>query len=455
MKNFKIESETLKKVTSAMNAVKGFATFTVGVANNFKKEGKITTNVRVVSGGAQVTYAFFVDNPDNYEEIVNEDKTVVPYTVFTVEASDFIVIVNTLANYGEAVTVSIAEGNAEVVISSAQASVKLPLVEEDKIPLPLPANYSEGFAMVTVDTKNFMVMVRKGASLTSDDKDTSGIGKIKSFSLIDADRFVSKSTNLFALERSECIAETKYSAHNLANELLEEKIASIKGDEAKNLAERKAACTDPNAIVKLATEEGIDLNCLDFCLNVSAFDTFKAVLGIDNPQKFMMIVTKNYLHISAGSCMCTVTLANKMMRDVYGCIDTFLNNEEYLEVTVDTGRLLNDLAVLGLNKDKGIGVNIRLSDEELVFTRAGSKVVTPIVNKAGKMDLDVFYNVDYMKEVVSSLDKGNMTLRFFGNVHPVIIRNGEIGGTFETMALIAALNPEIAKKNTENETDKS
>lgn len=448
-----IESEVLKKVTTAMGTVKGFATFTFGVASKNKKDDKIAATVRVVCGGTQISYMFFVDKPTDYEELINEDKVQVPYCEFSVDTTSFIETANTLANYGEAVFITYEDGGTDIVISAAQAAVKLPLIEEDKIPLPLPSNYAEGYAMVTIDTKGFLSMARKGASMCSD-KTGADIGKIKSFSLIGAGKFVVRSTNTYALQKAECSVATQYAIPNMANAGLEEKIASLKGEAAKTLAEKKANVTDPNAIIDLAKAEKIALDSLDFCLNATAFDIVKSAIGIDNVAKFQMIVTKNYLHVAAGSCMCTVTLANKLNQNVYSVIDKFISAENYLEVTVDASRLLNDLAVLGLYKDDGIGVNIKYNSNGLEFTRGSSKVNTPVVDSAGDMDLNVYFNISYLREVVGVLDKGNVTLRFLGNVNPVIVRNGDIGSPFDSLGLVMALNPEMMKKK-EDEKSKT
>lgn len=451
-----IESEVLKKVTTAMGTVKGFATFTFGVACKNGKDDKIAATVRVVCGGTQISYMFFVDKPTDYEELVNEDKVLVPYCEFSVDSTSFIETANTLANYGEAVFITYEDAGTDIAISAAQAAVKLPLIEEDKIPLPLPSNYAEGYAMVTIDTKGFLSMARKGASMCSD-KDGADIGKIKSFSLIGTDKLVVRSTNTYALQKAECAVTVQYATPNLANAGLEEKIASLKGDEAKALSEKKANVTDQKALLELAEAEKIPLDSLDFCLNATAFDIVKSAIGIDNVTKFQMIVTKNYLHVAAGSCMCTVTLANKLTTNIYAVIDKFVADKKYLEVTVDASRLLNDLAVLGLCRDDGIGVNIKYNSDGLEFTRSSSKVHTPVVNSAGEMDLNVYFNISFLREVVSVLDKGNITLRFLGNVNPVIVRNGDVGGAFDSLGLVMALNPEVMKKkeNEKSEAEKS
>lgn len=451
-----IESEILKKVTTAMGTIKGFATFTFGVASKNKKDDKIAAIVRVVCGGTQISYMFYVTAPTDYEELINEDKVQVPYCEFSVDTTSFIETANTLANYGEAVFITYEESGTDIVVSAAQAAVKLPLIEEDKIPLPLPSNYAEGYAMVTLDTKGFVSMARKGASMCSD-KDGADIGKIKSFSLIGADKLVVRSTNTYALQKAECSVSAQYAIPNLANVGLEEKIASLKGDEAKALADKKASVADAKALVDLAKAEKIALDSLDFCLNATAFDIVKAAIGIDNVTKFQMVVTQNYLHVAAGSCMCTVTLANKLNKNVYAVIDKFIADNKYLEVTVDASRLLNDLAVLGLCRDDGIGVNIKYNSDGLEFTRSSSKVHTPVVNSAGEMDLNVYFNISFLREVVSVLDKGNITLRFLGNVNPVIVRNGDVGGAFDSLGLVMALNPEVMKKkeNEKSEAEKS
>ena len=113
-----IESEVLKKVTTAMGTVKGFATFTFGVATKNKKENKIASIVRVVCGGTQISYMFYVTAPTDYEELINEDKVQVPYCEFSVDTNSFIETANTLANYGEAVFITYEESGTDIVVSS-------------------------------------------------------------------------------------------------------------------------------------------------------------------------------------------------------------------------------------------------------------------------------------------------------------------------------------------------
>lgn len=428
MSKFTISNETVTHVTAAMATAKGVASFLVGAVKS-NQEGKLTTFVRVIGEGTQITYAFYVESDEECLEGT-------PLASFSVDAQAFVSIVNTFASYGESIAIECKEDSSKISIQSAQSVIELDIVAPEKIPMPLPEDgVKNAFASIEITIKDFMAMLRKGAALSNED-DSTEVGKLKSFTLVGNNKLVGKSTNLKALERASCTVKAMYQLPVYADALLQEKIAAFASSEqAKALSEKKDACKEPEELVSLAKAEGCDLDTLDFCLNLSGLNFLKAILSLDGSQTARMLVSKNYLYVQSTSCTAILTLGSKLATNVYASMEKYLQGDA-LTVTLDVSRFLNDIGVLALVNENNLPTCIRFSKDGLILTRGGAKAITPISQIEHEADTMIFLDNNQLKGIISSLDKGNMVIRCMGDAHPIIFRNGDLKTGWDDCAFL-------------------
>lgn len=452
---FSIEYGVMKSILddiAAFRTKSNSAAFTIGIKDPSGNTEKLASSVTVVNKGMQVTKAFYVPMPAEYEPLTNEDGSVVPFLSFAVKAERFSQVVGSLLAYESDILIDV-NGNSAVLSVGTKATFPVDLVGEDQLEPVLPQENKKAIAMVALKTSNFNMLARKGGFLYAEDEAHHFADRVL-FTLSGDAKIEIYSTNVFSMAKAWCDAKIQYKEGNLFTLLLNQKLASLTGEKKETFEKALADIKDAAALEAFAKENDLGHE-FSFSLLSNAFKVLRNV--VSGTENFCAIVTDNYLYVNAGSIMATFTLGNSIPR-CYSAMDSFESLPVVASVALDTEELSRGLSILNLAKNNATGtvpVSLSLNKSSLSLSCNGSSIKIPYVENKGELKSQRFLSVDYLREITDSLDKGNVVLEFREeNRIPLCIHNGTLEGKSNSVAYCFLVNaPKKVKETKKTEDD--